>query len=133
MIPNDLTKQIAEYISDIDIRRIFNVYKKIDTKKYEILNTITRKECESNVYFKRYYSHKNIFFINNNDNKILNDFIDFVCIDYKNNVIHIKIHIWKLKKRPTASFIHRNDSIYYIDDYEDNYYWKDTIIQYSIK
>lgn len=138
MIPNDVINEIISYVSNIDIRRNFGIYHKINHAKYNILNTIIRKNTYvNNISFKRYYCKENIFFTKNEKNPesdsepLLNDFVDFVYKE-KNNSINIEIHIWKLIKKNEGFISHRNDGVYYIDDYEDMYYWKDIVIKYTL-
>lgn len=138
MIPNEMIHEIISYVSNIDIRRNFGIFYKIDQEKYNILNTIIRKKTyENNISFKRYYCKKNILFTKNENNAdpdsepLLNDFVDFVYKEQNNN-IHIEIHIWKLIKKDEGFVSHRNDGVYYMGDYEDTYYWKDIVIKYTI-
>ena len=134
-IPNELINDIISYVPNIDIRRNFDVYHKINNNKYNKLNTIIRKKTEENhISFKRYYCKENIFFNNSNHNDsdiLLNDFVDFIYKE-QNNKINIEIQIWKLIKKDENFISHRNDGMYYIGDYDDKYYWKDIIIKYSL-
>jgi len=133
-IPNELINNIISYVPNIDIRRNFDIYHKINDNKYNILNTIIRKEREeNNISFKRYYCKENIFFTQNKNNPdpLLDDIVDLIYKEQNNN-IHIEIHIWKLIKKDKNFISHRNDGMYYIGDYEDDYYWKDIVIKYSL-
>ena len=53
-LPYDIQWNIVNYIEDIDIIRKFNIYDKIDLKKYKILNTIIRKKWSGNGNYIRY-------------------------------------------------------------------------------
>ena len=135
-IPTEIIYDIISYVPNIDIRRKFGIFNKIDNVKYNILNTIIRKKTEENhISFKRYYCKENIFFTNHEDNydpeSLLNDFIDLIYKEENNN-IHIEIQIWKLIKKDENFISHRNDRMYDVGDYDDTYYWKDIIIKYSL-
>ena len=131
MIPNEIVSEIIKYVPNIDIRRNFNVYYTINTNNYNVLNTITRKNSIDNISFRRYYCNNNIYFKSLNDEHTLNDFIDFVYKENNNNV-YIEIHIWKLIKKAYYGEKHKNDNIYYLQGYDDLYYWKDIVIKYLI-
>ena len=136
MVPNEIIHKIISYVPNIDIRRKFGIFYKIDNAKYNILNTIIRNKTEENhISFKRYYCKKNIFFMNHENNydreSFLNDFIDLIYKEENNN-IHIEIQIWKLIKKDENFISHRNDRMYDVGDYDDTYYWKDIIIKYSL-
>ena len=134
-IPNELINDIISYVPNIDIRRNFDIYHKINNNKYNKLNTIIRKKTEENhISFKRYYCKENIFFnnsIHNDSDILLNDFVDFIYKE-QNNKINIEIQIWKLIKKDENFISHRNDGMYYTGEYDDKYYWKDIIIKYSL-
>ena len=59
MIPNEIVNEIIGYVPNIDIRRNFNVYDKLNTKEYNILNTITRKNGLDTIGYKRFYCNDN--------------------------------------------------------------------------
>lgn len=136
MIPNEIIYEIISYVPNIDIRRKFGIFYKIDNNNYNILNTIIRKKTEENhISFTRYYCKENIFFTNHENNSdsevLLNDFIDLIYKEHNNN-IYIEIQIWKLIKKDENFISHQNDRMYDVGDYDDYYYWKDIIIKYSL-
>ncbi len=57
MIPNEIVNEIIGYVPNIDIRRNFNVYDKLNTKEYNILNTITRKNGLDTIGYKPFYNY----------------------------------------------------------------------------
>ena len=131
MIPNEIVNEIIGYVPNIDIRRNFNVYDKLNTKEYNILNTITRKNGLDTIGYKRFYCNDNIYFDSINNEPQLNDFVDFIYKE-KNNNVYIEIHIWKLIEKEYCGEKNKNDGIYYLQDFDDLYYWKDIIVKYSI-
>ena len=88
MIPKEIVNEIIGYVSNIDIRRKFNVYHKLNINEYNILNTITRKIGLDTIGYKRFYCNDNIYFDTINDEPQLNDFVDFVY-KQKNNKFYI--------------------------------------------
>ena len=42
-LPQDIIKIIINYVDDIDIRRHFNIYRKINLDNFKILNSVMRK------------------------------------------------------------------------------------------
>ena len=131
MIPDDVVSEIIKYVPDIDIRRNFNIYDKININEYNILNTITRKTFLDNIGFKRYYCNNNVDFNILNSEQELNDFVDVIYKD-NNNTVKIELHIWKLIKKNYYGEKHKNDGIYYLNNHDNEYYWKDISFHYLI-
>ena len=131
MFPSEIVNEIIKYVPNIDIRRNFNIYDKINTNNYNILNTITRKNDIDTIAYKRFYCNNNKYFKSLDHEPQLNDFVDFVYKE-KNNINFIEIHIWKLIKKEYFGEKNKNDGIYYLQNFDDLYYWKDIVIKYSI-
>ena len=132
MIPDEIIHDIISYVPNLDIRINFGIFHKINNAKYNILNTIIRNKTEENhISFKRYYFKENIFFKNKDQESFLNDFVDLIYKEENNN-IHVEIQIWKLIKKDENFISHRNDRIYDVGNYDNDYYWKDIIIKYSL-
>ena len=65
-VPIDVIRYIFLYLGDIDLRRHFGFYQKIDLSQYSILETITRKNNpkfyrERENYLYRQYDLSNIY------------------------------------------------------------------------
>ena len=131
MIPNEIVNEIIRYVPNIDTRRYFNIYDKLNTNEYNLLNTIIRNNGIDTIGYKRFYCKNNLYFNSLNEEPELNDFVDFICNE-KNNNIFIEIHIWKLIEKEYYGKKYKNDNIYYLQDYGDLFYWKDIVIKYSI-
>lgn len=131
-IPNEIIHDIISYVPNMDIRINFGIFHKINNTKYNILNTIIRNKTEEDhISFKRYYCKENIFFKNHDQEAFLNDFVDLIYKE-QNNKTQIEIQIWKLIKKDENFISHRNDRIYDVGDYDDEYYWKDVVIKYLL-
>jgi hypothetical protein len=135
-LPYDIKWNIAHFIDDIDIRRFFNIYGKIDLKKYKILNQIIRKNEMNLGNYTRYNFHENsentIFRYNNIDSvvTICDDLMD-ITIMILDDIVKYRMEIFKLKKKPYENYVNKND-IYYKGLLENQYYWKYIIIEYII-
>ena len=131
MIPNEIVNEIIRYVPNIDTRRYFNIYDKLNTNEYNLLNTIIRNNGIDTIGYKRFYCKNNLYFNSLNEEPELNDFVDFIYNE-KNNNIYIEIHIWKLIEKEYYGKKYKNDNMYYLQDYGDLFYWKDIVIKYSI-
>ena len=135
-LPYDIQWNIIKYIEDIDIRRKFNIYDKIDLKKYKILNTIIRKKTSGNGNYIRYNFEENnintIYRYNNVDGfiNICDDLVD-IEIEITEIQVNFKIYIYKLKAKPFNGYTNNND-IYYKGPLENEYYWQNINIEYSV-
>ena len=120
-LPYDLILHIISFVEDVDIRRYFGIYEKLDMKKYETLNYITLKPGKHpfNSDIIR-YNMKNLYCIDRNISSINyneNDMIDFVIKIKPKEVITI-MGIYRVKK--ITDKIMKND-IYKVDD---EFYWE---------
>lgn len=135
-LPYDIKWNIAHYIDDIDIRRKFNIYKKIDLNKYKILNTIIRKKTSGNGNYIRYNFEANtintIYRYHNVDGfiTICDDLVD-IEIEITEIQVNFKIYIYKLKAKPFNGYTNNND-IYYKGQLENEYYWQNINIEYFL-
>ena len=135
-LPYDIKWNIAHYIEDIDIRRKFNIYDKIDLKKYKILNTIIRKKRSGNGNYVRYNFEANnintIYRYHNVDGfiTICDDLVD-IEIEIREIQVYFKIYVYKLKKKPYIGYHNEND-IYYKGPLENEYYWQNINIEYLL-
>tara|TARA_B100000925_G_C21796247_1_gene382594 strand:+ start:114 stop:569 length:456 start_codon:yes stop_codon:yes gene_type:complete len=98
-LPQDIIKIIINYVDDIDIRRHFNIYRKINLDNFKILNSVMRKRvCKKHGNFTRYHlynKHSPSF------RRLLchpNDFMDVVIHNEKDTIKYI-INICRLLKK----------------------------------
>lgn len=135
-LPYDIQWNIVKYIEDIDIRRKFNIYEKIDFKKYKIINTIIRKKTSGNGNYIRYNFEANnidtIYRYHNVDGfiTICNDLVD-IEIEITEIQVNFKLYVYKLKKKPFLGYKNIND-IYYKGPLENEYYWQNINIEYFL-
>ena len=135
-VPYDIKWYIANYIYDIDIRRYFNIYGKIDLEKYKIINKTIKKNGKEYGIFTRYTFQENgentIHRYYNVDGfaTVCDDTMDLNIVMYK-EVISYKIYIFKLKKKPYEDYENKND-IYYKGILQESHYWQNIIIEYNV-
>ena len=135
-LPYDVKWNIAHFIDDIDMRRFFNIYGKIDLKKYKIINKTIRKNGREYGIFTRYNFQENG---ENTINRYYNvDGFATVCddtmdvnIDIYKGVVSYKIYIFKLKRKPYEDYENKND-IYYKGILQITHYWQSITIDYTI-
>ena len=106
LLPNEIIKNIIEYVDDPDIRRLFDVYNKINLSKYNILDCVSNFNIEKINYFRDsfYYLKKMDIKKYKNDNT-------YIKIQIKR---HIKRHIYMLIFFFIFLDIFQNQSINYI-------------------
>ena len=135
-LPYDIKWNIAHFIDDIDIRRFFNIYRKIDLEKYKILNQTIRKNGREYGIFTRYNFQENcentIHRYYNVDGfaTVCHDTMDVNIIIYDEYVVY-KIYLFKLKKKPYEYYENKND-IYYKGILQCSHYWQSINIDYTI-
>jgi hypothetical protein len=134
-LPYDVKWNIAHFIDDIDMRRFFNIYGKIDLEKYKILNKTIRKNGREYGIFTRYNFQENT--INTIDRyynvdgfaTVCEDTMDVNIVIYKDFVSY-QIYIFKLKRKPYEDYENKND-IYYKGILQRSHYWQSMIIDYE--
>ena len=134
-LPYDVKWNIAHFIDDIDMRRFFNIYGKIDLEKYKILNKTIRKNGREYGIFTRYNFQENT--INTIDRyynvdgfaTVCDDIMDVNIVIYKDFVSY-QIYIFKLKRKPYEDYENKND-IYYKGILQRSHYWQSMIIDYE--
>lgn len=134
-LPYDIKWSIAHFIDDIDIRRFFNIYGKIDLDKYKIINKTIRKNGREYGIFTRYNFQENT--VNTIDRyynvdgfaTVCEDTMDVNIVIYK-GVVSYQIYIFKLKKKPYEDYENKND-IYYKGILQRSHYWQSMIIDYE--
>ena len=135
-LPYDVKWNIAHFIDDIDMRRFFNIYGKIDLEKYKILNKTIRKNGREYGIFTRYNFQENT--INTIDRyynvdgfaTVCEDTMDVNIVIYKDFVSY-QIYIFKLKRKPYEDYENKND-IYYKGILQESHYWQNIIIEYNV-
>jgi len=130
-IPEELIRYIIEYIDDIDIRREFNVYNRIDMSKYRL--PIGCTFIHVNAPTKYYYNIPNLYdFEERKEKKVVNDFIevrimkDADIIDESNTILYY-IAIYRLKPK-TLKKNQMELELFYSKINE--YYWDYRIFSY---
>lgn len=133
-LPYDIKWSIANYINDVDIRRYFNIYEKINVDKFNILNRTIRKNMGLNRYLlkqnhilMRTNFHQN--YEKHDDVTICNDLMDII-INITDTKVYYKLYIFKLKKKPYQTYSN-SDDIYYKGSLEEDYYWHSVKIEYE--
>lgn len=135
-LPYDIKWNIAHFIDDIDMRRYFNIYSKIDLDKFKIIHKTIRNNERSHGYYIRYNFQENY---ENTINRYYNvDGISIICNDLMDtnilmfdDTVQYDISIFKLKKKPFNDYVNKDD-IYYKGSLENDYYWQTINIKYSI-
>ena len=101
-VPIDVIRYIFLYLGDIDLRRHFGFYQKIDLSQYSILETITRKNNpkfyrERENYLYRQYDLSNIYAdLQRKEQNIENDTID-MKIAFHDGMVMYNYGIYRLK------------------------------------
>ena len=133
-VPYDVKWNIAHFIDDIDIRRFFNIYGKIDLEKYKILNKTLRKNGREYGVFTRYNFQENCentisrYYNVDGFATVCHDTMDVNIIVYDEYILY-KIYLFKLKKKPYQDYENKND-IYYKGILQCSHYWQSLVIEY---
>ena len=124
-LPPEIKEKIIGYVDNIDIRRYFRVYNKIDKSRYRFVDYVLPIKIFNDVYYIDDNGEKNCDFtyilpnivqrpLDNFSDQISQPILnpqfhhlhleipnDFVCVsEYEcNNKIYYEIAIWRLKKR----------------------------------
>lgn len=133
ILPYDIRRAIAHYITDIDTRRYFRIYDSIDMFKYNCLKTIiriqkTRSHREQVTY--EFVENK----VNNPIRKahfVSNDLISthIIVLD---SFVYYELKIFKLTKVPYAGYTNTAD-IFHKGSLEGDYYWQMLEFEYKVK
>ena len=100
------------------------------------MNTIIRKKTSGNGNYIRYNFEENtintIYRYNNVDGfiNICDDLVD-IEIEITETKVNFKIYVYKLKAKPFNGYTNNND-IYYKGPLENEYYWQNINIEYSV-
>ena len=140
-LPYDIQWNIAQYTDDIDTRRHFNIYRKIDLNKYSILNRIVRinipnintwtrfnfanNYVDPNLKRRDIYEYWDDIFIPIDD-----DLMDTRITVFKNHVEY-EMYIYKLKEKPYPTYKNSKD-IFFKGPLTDDYYWQNISIEYKL-
>ena len=133
-VPYDVKWNIAHFIDDIDIRRFFNIYGKIDLEKYKIINKTLRKNGREYGVFTRYNFQENCentisrYYNVDGFATVCHDTMDVNIIVYDEYILY-KIYLFKLKKKPYQDYENKND-IYYKGILQCSHYWQSLVIEY---
>tara|TARA_Y100000992_G_C21111569_1_gene417569 strand:+ start:120 stop:557 length:438 start_codon:yes stop_codon:yes gene_type:complete len=140
-LPYDIQWNIAQYIDDIDVRRYFNIYRKINLDNFSFLNTIIRVNIPNINSWTRYnfacnYVHPNLkrrdiyeywgdVFMPVDD-----DLMDTRVTVFKNHVEY-EIYIYKLKKKPFPAYKNYKD-IFFKGPLAADYFWEHINFDYKL-
>lgn len=126
ILPYEINWYIANFIDDIDVRRHFNIYNKIQKNKFMFLNKIIRYSPQNVNGFTRYKLENKDTNPDRSFSNIQNDLLD-VFIDIRKNYVYKEIHIFRFLPKPTSNFESFKD-IYYKGHLSDTHYWKYIVI-----
>lgn len=125
LMPHDIKWNIAHFIDDIDIRRSFNIYNKIDINKFTHLNRIIRK-CNRNhnnwIRFEFVSNFEPIY--RNLDGDLLDAFIYI-----HPTIVRVELYLYKLRKLRNKAL--PPNSIYHLGNLKNSYYWQNVNIKYE--
>lgn len=137
-LPYDIKREIVKFLNNIEIRRYYNVYDKINMEKYRILHTITRYPHSYNhlIDCDRYNCGLNYESMESRKKEMgYDDFINSeddiveMEINLQKDEVKIEILIFKLKKKPYFNYINDQD-IYFKGDLGQKFYWSIFQINY---
>jgi hypothetical protein len=136
-LPYDIKREIVKFLNNIEIRRYYNVYDKINMEKYRILHRITRIPCNNGLNtFDKYICGLNYESIESRKKEMgYDDFINSeddiveMEINLQKDKVKIEILIFKLKKKPYFNYINDQD-IYFKGDLGQKFYWSILKINY---
>jgi len=124
--------KIVNKIDNIDYRRRWGVYNKINLEKYRILDTVMRNVNRSRVTlngYTRYFFKNTIEFDDRKNLGVEDDMLD-VKINIFNDSVKFKLCLFKLKRKNGLSR-KENDNFYFKGGLSE-YYWDDFIIEYTL-
>ena len=139
-IPLDIIKIIISYTYNVDLRRQFNIYQKLNIKNFDKINTVIRELKENHIIYsfnlgldKVKYNYQfelqNVEKIDTRElNNIDNDTL-FIEIIIDKNQVKYKLEFLKLKKKPYPEYYNPND-FYYKGELKKGYYWETNKIEY---
>ena len=133
ILPDDIKWNIAHYITDVETRRYYNIYGKIDLSKYDFLKSIIRVHLTSLVWdFVSYEFEENYEITKNNTpyrvcNDLMNTYI--VILD---SLVKYRLKIFKLTKIPYEGYTSAVD-IFHKGPLEKDYYWQVFEFEYKVK
>lgn len=136
-LPYDIKREIVKFLNNVEIRRHYNIYDKIKTEKYKILDTITRYPSNNGLNnYDRYNCGLNYESMESRKKELgYDDFINSeddiveMEINLQKDEVKIEILIFKLKKKPYFNYINDQD-IYFKGDLGQKFYWSIFKINY---
>ena len=133
ILPYDIKWNIAHYITDVETRRYYNIYGKIDLSKYDFLKSIIRVPLTNLVWdFVSYEFAENYEITKNNTPyRVCNDLMN-TYINVSDSLVRYRLNIYKLKKRPYLGYVNISD-IFHFRAVTEEYYWQVIEIEYDVK
>lgn len=131
LIPLDVIRYIIEYIDDIDIRRSFDVYSKINIKPYrtQITGLCKKITPHSNTHYE--WTLYNLHTFDSRTINHIGDDILYVEIKILYDRVDYEVWIYKLKLQPVAEVTESNTFVAN-GDFEE-YQWKVCFYLFTIK
>ena len=142
-LPPEIKEKIIGYVDNIDIRRYFRVYNKIDISRYRFMDYVLPIKILNDAYYIDDNGEKNCDFtyiLPNIVQRPLDNFSnleipnDFVCVsEYEcNNKIYYEIAIWRLKKRTGLNSKEDSQIQLELGSMANTHYWEGIHYKYSI-
>ena len=142
-LPPEIKEKIIGYVDNIDIRRYFRVYNKIDISRYRFMDYVLPIKILNDAYYIDDNGEKNCDFtyiLPNIVQRPLDNFSnleipnDFVCVSvYEcNNKIYYEIAIWRLKIRTDLNSKEDSQMQLELGSMANTHYWGGIHYKYSI-
>ena len=123
----DVFYYILDYVDNVDIRRSFGIYCKINMNKYTCLDYITRIKAPEYKYWGNYtnyarYNLRNLYDVSGRELQCINNDMIEMQIDIINNKVYTVFGIHRLQKKNNDNKKEKEISIHKKGDLDD-YYW----------
>jgi len=119
-IPREVVQEIIEYLPDIDVRRSFNIYRKVAIPP--AISTITFTQNPETVLGSMYrYTLPNLYdFPERDEQDVENDVIDII-VNVRKNTVDTRMYIFRLK--PKEGDKAKENLVMFYKGNLDGYYW----------
>jgi hypothetical protein len=98
-IPLDIIREIVSYMPDIDVRRAFGIYGKLDLTNYSGVSKALRPSPPVDNVIYQHYSLQNAFDPpTRRDQSIENDMLD-ITIKVQDDGVHYSFYLFRLKPK----------------------------------
>jgi len=123
-LPYEIIQLIIEYVDDIEVRRSFDIYKKIKREKYDFMNYVMRENAPNKNCFYHFQLKNKEDIPGRRLKQIDNDTISMRVVTFPTSYadyLLVDFGIYRLKKK-TGDKEKEEKTRYYKADLED-YYW----------